>query len=60
LNQVSQFAGTNDGAISPVSNVYELVATDYLEVYGRQNSGGNLDVQGGTQQTTIQLTYLGA
>ena len=60
LNQPSQAQGTNDGNITPVSNVYELIATDYLEVYVRQNSGGSLDVQGGTQQTTIQLSYLGA
>ena len=60
LNQISQFAGTNDGSINPAANVYELVATDYLEVYVRQNSGGNLDVQGTTLQTTIQLSYLGA
>ena len=60
LNQPSMAQGTNDGNITPVSNVYELIATDYLEVYVRQNSGGSLDVQGGTQQTTIQLSYLGA
>jgi hypothetical protein len=60
LNQISQIDGTNDGSINPAANVYELVATDYLEVYVRQNSGGNLDVQSGTLQTTIQLSYLGA
>jgi hypothetical protein len=60
LNQLAQFAGTNDGAISAISNVYDLAVNDYLEVYARQNSGNDLDVQSGTQQSTVQLSYLGA
>lgn len=60
VNQLVQFAGTNDGTIQPIACVYDLVATDYLEVYVRQNTGGNLDVQGGIQQTRMQLSFLGA
>jgi len=60
LNQISQTDSTADGAILPASCVYSLVATDYLEIYVRQNTGGNLDAQGGTQQTGFQLSYLGA
>ena len=59
-NQVVQFAGTNDGTIQPFACVYNLVATDYLEVFVRHNTGGSLDVQGGVQQTRAQVSYLGA
>lgn len=60
LNQISQTNSTVDGAILPAAQVYNLVATDYLEIYVRQNTGGNLDVQGGTEKTSFQLSYLGA
>ena len=59
-NQLVQFAGTNDGTIQPFACVYNLVATDYLEVFVRHNTGGSLDVQGGVQQTRAQVSYLGA
>ena len=60
FNQVVQFQGTNDGTIQPFAFVYSLVATDYLEVFCRQNTGGGLAVQGGVQQTRAQVSYLGA
>ena len=60
FNQIAQFAGTNDGTIQPFACVYNLVATDYLEVFVRHNTGGTLAVQGGVQQTRAQVSYLGA
>ena len=60
FNQVVQFQGTNDGTIQPFACVYDLIATDYLEVFARQNTGGGLAVQGGVQQTRAQVSYLGA
>jgi hypothetical protein len=60
FNQVVQFAGTNDGTIQPFAYVYDLAVGDYLEVFVRQNTGGALDVQGGTQQSRVAMSFLGA
>jgi hypothetical protein len=60
FNQVVQFAGTNGGTIQPFACVYDLVATDYLELFVRHDTGGTLAVQGGVQQTRAQVSYLGA
>lgn len=60
INQISMFAGTNDGTIQPVSCVFDLAVNDYLEIFVRQNTAGNLDINGGSSQTRVQLTYLGA
>jgi hypothetical protein len=49
------FTPTNTG-------VFSAVATDYFEVYGFQNSGGDLAIQPGSAGETLQFsaTYLGA
>jgi hypothetical protein len=49
------FTPTNTG-------VFTAVATDYFEIYGYQNSGGNLNTEPGGSGETMQFsaTYLGA
>lgn len=46
--------------IQPISFVIDLVAADYVELFGYQNSGGALDVKGNTSGSIIQFSYLGA
>ncbi len=41
------------------TDIFDLVATDYMELGGYQNSGGNLIVQG-LAYTTFSFFYLGA
>jgi hypothetical protein len=43
-----------------VSTIVDCVATDYLEVRGFQNSGGNLNVNAGAENSFFCVTYLGA
>jgi hypothetical protein len=44
-----------------LSNVFDLVATDYLEIYAYQNTGGNLGVVGSSGgETFCSFYYLGA
>jgi hypothetical protein len=43
-----------------ISTIVDCVATDYLEVRGFQNSGGNLNVNGGAENSFFSVTYLGA
>lgn len=57
LIENSLFFGGSDGLTQPESFVFDLVATDYLEIFCRQSSGGNLNVN---TPTKFQLTYLGA
>ena len=42
------------------SIVLSLVATDYIEMVGSQNSGGNVNVNGGVTNTRFDIVYLGA
>jgi len=42
------------------SLVMDLLVGDYIEIFGYQNSGGNLVVYGGADSGTFQVTYLGA
>jgi hypothetical protein len=53
------------GTYVPISFVVNLVAGDYVEVFGFQASGGSLDIVNGgsgTEQaaTNLQMSYLGA
>jgi hypothetical protein len=42
------------------SLILNLVATDYVELVASQNSGGNLNANGGEKITKFQAVYLGA
>jgi hypothetical protein len=42
------------------SLVMNLLVADYIEIFGYQNSGGNLVVYGGADSGAFQVTYLGA
>ena len=57
------FAMKNAGGFNTsagLSFVKVLVATDYIELFALQNSGGPLNINGGTLQTHFQVYYLGA
>jgi hypothetical protein len=43
-----------------LSAIKELVATDYIEVMVRQDTGGNLTSNGGEEATQFSVQYLGA
>lgn len=45
-------------AITPTLTV-DLVAGDYVELFGRQNSGGNLATSTGAEYTFLQLRWVG-
>jgi hypothetical protein len=55
-----QIASSANSVYPNASMVVDAVATDYFEVYAWQNSGGNLDLIGGTTNEQLQITYLGA
>lgn len=64
-NGVDAFNGFEAGqSIDATSNtgslVMDLVATDYIELYALQTSGGNLDVYDTSTGSIFQATYLGA
>jgi len=42
------------------SYVMSLVATDYVECYALQTSGGNLNIQSSQDSTTFSVSFLGA
>jgi len=55
----------SSGTYVPISFVISLVAGDYVEVFGYQASGGDLNVVFGgsgteAQATNLQMSYLGA
>jgi len=52
-------AAFGDGAIQ-MTDIFDLVATDYLEIYLNQSSGLNKDLEGGTTYNWVTLEYLGA
>lgn len=60
LTRMVMFAGTNDGCNQSFACVYDLVATDYLEIAARHSNGGSFNVLGGSGFSRAQLTYLGA
>jgi hypothetical protein len=43
-----------------ISTIIDCVATDYLELRGFQDSGGNLNVNSGAENSFFSVTYLGA
>lgn len=51
--------GGNDVRVS-YSYTIDLVAGDYIELFGFQTNGGNLNATGGQNTTTFAATYLGA
>lgn len=50
---------TADGTHMSHTDIFELVATDYIELQAYQNSGGNLNILS-TNYTTFSFFYLGA
>jgi hypothetical protein len=50
---------TADGTHMSHTDIFELVATDYIELQAYQNSGGNLSILS-TNYTTFSFIYLGA
>jgi len=59
INQVAGVSSSIDAYI-PFAFVVSVVAGDYLELYGWQNSGGNLNIWDGAAGSAFQVTYLGA
>jgi hypothetical protein len=59
INQVAGVSASIDAYI-PFAFVVSVVAGDYLELYGWQNSGGNLNIWDGAAGSAFQVTYLGA
>jgi len=58
-NQIPVGNGTNS-ILMQATYVIDLAANDYVEMYVLQNSGGNLDLSGGANQTEASISYLGA
>ena len=42
------------------SVIYNLVATDYIEIFAFQNSGTSINLRGGAIENQFTITYLGA
>ena len=54
-------ATNGDWSVGSVSNIIELAATDYIEMFVYQTSGGSLNINGGsTYGAAFQVQYLGA
>jgi hypothetical protein len=51
-------ASANSGVT--ILNVYSLAEADYIEIDAFQNSGGSLNLVGGTNDTYFYMIYLGA
>lgn len=51
---------SGSGQYASASKTVRLAANDYIEMYGYQNSGGNLAYTVGTTQTWMSLTRIGA
>ena len=61
VNYMAQEYPANLGGFyHPFNYVISLVATDYIELFCNQGSGGNLSVFNGVDSTTFSATYLGA
>jgi len=61
VNYMAQEYPANLGGFyHPFNYVISLVATDYIELFCNQGSGGNLSVFNGVDATTFSATYLGA
>ncbi len=60
VSQLGTVAQSPYGTHIPFNFVISLVATDYIEIFGWQTSGGNLTVSPGQDNTNIQVSYLGA
>jgi hypothetical protein len=43
-----------------VVKILDLAVSDYIEIKGYQNSGGNLNAAGGAAESYFQVQYLGA
>lgn len=57
-----QAEGTNEGSLRTtvaVSAMLDLVATDYIEIYAYQDSGGALNIQNAAYATYAEIHYLG-
>ena len=50
----------SNGTFAPFSIVTQLSAADYIEIFAYQSSGGNLSVTSVSNQTSVQMSYLGA
>jgi len=55
----TDYAGGTLGTVKIISDVMNLVATDYIELYGRQNSGGNLNTTGGSNVSWFTVMRVG-
>jgi hypothetical protein len=59
INNSGPGVSTN-GVFLNFSQVLNLVAGDYIEIFAWQSSGGNLTIQGTTTFNTCQVSFLGA
>jgi hypothetical protein len=51
---------SNGGTITGGSYIINLAVADYIEIFARQESGGNLNVGAGSLSTSFTIQYLGA
>jgi len=56
----NNFIAGNDGMSFSGEYILSLVATDYIQVFCYQNSGGSLTVGTGIDEAQYSITYLGA
>ena len=52
-------AGSTSQTSISYSNIFDLVATDYIEVTADQNSGGTINLSGGTGRSFVNFTKIG-
>jgi hypothetical protein len=52
-------AGSTSQTSISYSNIFDLVATDYIEVTADQNSGGTINLSGGTGRSFLNFTKVG-
>lgn len=57
---VAAFVPSTANTAAVVTDVLDLVVGDYVEMWGWQNSGGSLNVAGGTSQTFFSIEHLGS
>jgi hypothetical protein len=55
----TDYAGGTTGTVQIISDIMNLVAGDYIELYGRQNSGGNLNTSGASNVSWFTVMKVG-
>ncbi len=59
VSSYTDYAGGTTGTVQTISNIINLAEGDYVELFSRQNSGGNLDIVGATNVTWLVAMKVG-